>query len=392
MTGKERLKKAVNFEESDRIPFDIGATTVSSFSKIAFENACRVKGIIAESEDINSLDPIQQIVQPSEKMKEVFCIDTYRIGAPRLAGPEITSPYLENGIYNLEDQFGCRWTFNPKKNFYYNIVDSPLQDYISLKEGLNNFKFPKFSDAKDEVRAVLNRQISGVQDQGIVADRNCAGLTEIAFRIRGYENFFIDMALDPEDSAILLETILEYKLDYWTFFAEFVREKGLDSEIIVAVECDDLGTQDSLLFSPEMIRTQVLPLESTLIRHIKRELPDVKVMFHSDGAIFPLIPDFIEMGVDILNPVQFTAAGMGLKRLKKEYGRDMVFWGGGVDTQHTLPYSTPGKVADEVKRNIDLLAPGGGFVFATVHNIQADVPGENFWAMWDTVMQYKKGA
>ena len=94
------------------------------------------------------------------------------------------------------------------------------------------------------------------------------------------------------------------------------------------------------------------------------------------------------MGVDILNPVQFTARGMELDRLKKEFGKNLVFWGGGVDTQDTLPHGTPQQVADEVKRNIDIMAPGGGYVFTTVHNIQADVPAENFWAMWDTVKNY----
>ncbi len=388
MTSRERLIKALNFEESDKLPCDIGATTVSSITRTAYENALNKKEMVPDFEEIDDFDPIQQIVQPVRIIKEKLGIDTHRTGAQRLAGPEVIHPYIKDGIYHLKDQFGCNWDFNPKRDFYYNIMNAPLKKYESIKEGLRQYKFPKVTDAENEIIGVLNKQLVNIKDMGVVADRNCAGITEVAFRVRGYEEFFIDMALDPDGASLLMEKILEYKIDYWSFFASYVKRQGLENEILVAVECDDLGTQDSLLFSPEMIHDRVLPLQKRLINHIKTVLPDVKVMFHSDGAIFGLIPDLIDIGVDILNPVQFTAAGMNLMRLKKEFGKDLVFWGGGVDTQDTLPHGTPEQVADEVKKNIEILAPGGGFVFAAVHNIQADVPAENFWAMWDRAKQY----
>ena len=385
MNSKERILKALNFEESDRLPCDIGATTVSSITKTAFENAMAYKGKEALFDDMNDYDPIQQIVQPVHGIREELGIDTHRIGAQRLAGPEHTPIHKENGLYKLTDQFGCHWDFEPGRDYYYNIKNAPLKGYETIEEGLKHYSFPRVADAREEIFQVLDRQAAGMADQAVVGDRNCAGITEVAFRIRGYEEFFMDMALDPEGASLLMEKILEYKLEYWTLYAEYIRDRGLEKDVLIAVECDDLGTQDSLLFSPEMIKTRVMPLQSQLIKHIKKEMPGVKAMYHSDGAIFDLIPDFIDMGVDILNPVQFTAAGMDLARLKKEYGKDIVFWGGGVDTQETLPHGTPAQVADEVKRNIDIMAPGGGFVFAAVHNIQADVPAENFWAMWDTV-------
>jgi uroporphyrinogen decarboxylase len=121
---------------------------------------------------------------------------------------------------------------------------------------------------------------------------------------------------------------------------------------------------------------------------IKKRLPWAKIFFHSCGAIRELLPDFIEMGIDILNPVQYAAAGMDLPGLKKDFGRDLVFWGGGVDTQNILAKGTPRQVADEVKRTLDILAPGGGFVFTPVHNIREDVAPENFWAMWDAWERY----
>jgi uroporphyrinogen decarboxylase len=114
----------------------------------------------------------------------------------------------------------------------------------------------------------------------------------------------------------------------------------------------------------------------------------VKLFYHPDGAVRPLIGDLIDIGVDILNPVQFTAANMALKELKQEFGRDLVFWGGGVDTQGVLGTATPTEVKEDVKRNIEALAPDGGFVFATVHDIQANVPPENIMAMWEAWKTY----
>ena len=116
--------------------------------------------------------------------------------------------------------------------------------------------------------------------------------------------------------------------------------------------------------------------------------PDAKLFFHSCGNVRPLLPDFIEMGVDILNPVHISATGMEPVALKREFGKDIVFWGGAVDTQDVLPYGTPGQVRDDARRNIEALAPGGGYVFNTVHNIQADVPAENIVALWETLREF----
>ena len=259
MTSRERLEKALNFEETDRIPCDIGATTVSSFTQIAFENAMKAKGIDPVFDDMEDYDPIQQIIQPDHTIREELGIDTHRVGAPRLAGPEMTPVHEENGVYKLTDQFGCDWDFDPSKDFYYNIQSAPLKQYETVKEGFQHYKMPNMADAEEEVRKVFDEQASKMVSQGVVADRNSAGLTEVAFRIRGYEEFFMDMALDPEGASLLMEKILEYKLDYWSFFGKYARETGLIDHILVASECDDLGTQESLLFSPDMIRERILP-------------------------------------------------------------------------------------------------------------------------------------
>jgi uroporphyrinogen decarboxylase len=200
----------------------------------------------------------------------------------------------------------------------------------------------------------------------------------------------MDTIIDPIGVEKLLDLILEYKINYWNLVIDWLFENNLQNRINVISECDDLGTQTSTLLEPEYLRKTIIPRFGFLWSHIKKRLPDVKIFMHTCGSVRILLPDLIEAGLDILNPVQFTAANMGLKGLKKDFGKELVFWGGGVDTQSTLKNARPGQVKDEVKRTIDIMAPGGGFVFAPVHNIQEDVPPENFWAMWEAVMEHGK--
>jgi uroporphyrinogen decarboxylase len=156
----------------------------------------------------------------------------------------------------------------------------------------------------------------------------------------------------------------------------------------VVTYADDYGTQKSQLISPAMFRKQLKPLVRQIFALQKEMAPQAKRFFHSDGNVRPLIPDFIEIGVQILNPLQTTAKNMDPAAIKQEYGRDLIFWGAGVDTQGILPRGTPQQVKDDVRRNIEILAPGGGYVFNTVHNIQADVPPENIVAMWEALQEY----
>ncbi|MBA7550035.1 hypothetical protein ES705_42541 [subsurface metagenome] len=137
-----------------------------------------------------------------------------------------------------------------------------------------------------------------------------------------------------------------------------------------------------------MYQDLIKPRLVKLIRFIKNKKPDVKMMMHSCGAIFKIIPDLIDAGVEILNPLQYSAEGMDPVEIKKQFGNDLVIWGGGVDTQNILPRGSVQEVKDETKRMLDIFMPGGGFVFAPVHAIQYDVPTENILAMWDTVKEF----
>ncbi|HWS00665.1 MAG TPA: uroporphyrinogen decarboxylase family protein, partial [Prolixibacteraceae bacterium] len=186
-----------------------------------------------------------------------------------------------------------------------------------------------------------------------------------------------------QNSDLLVGKIADLKIEFWD---EALSQLG--DVIDIAGEGDDYGTQQSQLISPEQFREYYKPHFKRVTDFIKSKKPDVKIMFHSCGNIRPIISDFIEMGIDILNPVHVTATGMEPIQLKKDFGKDIVFWGGGVDTQHVLPSGTLEQVKDDVKRNIDALAPGGGFVFSTIHNIQAEVPPQNIVAMLGALKEY----
>jgi uroporphyrinogen decarboxylase len=152
---------------------------------------------------------------------------------------------------------------------------------------------------------------------------------------------------------------------------------------------DDLGMQTGPMISPQMYRELFFPRHRKLYQRIK-EKSDMKVFLHSCGEISEFIPDLIEAGVDIINPVQTNTAGMEPARLKREFGRDIVFWGGGVDTQHVLPNGSPEEVRREVRRNAEIFMKDGGFVFSQVHNILAGVPAENIVSMYDAVNRMER--
>jgi uroporphyrinogen decarboxylase len=386
MTGRERIDTALRHREPDRVPYDLAGTTVTGITRNAYVMAMRFRGIAPDIGDAE-VDPIQQIVTPSEDNLAFLKSDTRRLGARRLTDHQ-DHKRVTGSVTEVADFYGCPWKFVQGRDLYFNLVSSPLAGAESLSAAKHLFPRKDWASYAVAVRKALDDQIACAGTSCIVADRNTAGLTENSVRIRGYENWFVDTVLDPAGVEALLDLIVEDKIRYWDIVIDWALETGHASKISVISEADDLGTQTSTIMNPAQIRKMIIPRFQTIFTHVKKRLPQVKVFMHSCGAVRPLIPDLVEAGMDILNPVQFTAAGMGLEGLKSEFGDVLTFWGGGVDTQSTLNHGTPQEVADEVRRIIDILAPGGGFVFAPVHNVQDDVPPENFWAMWETLQEY----
>jgi uroporphyrinogen decarboxylase len=389
MTGKDRIKTVLAHKEADRVPYDLGGTTVTAITKNAYINAMKERGLSTDYEKYE-VDPISQIVMPLEENLIRLKSDTRRIGAMRIPEYLDRRRMPDNNVMQVTDFYGCDWELDPSKDLYYNQISYPLKEYSTTMEGIEHLYRVDWDEYVRIMHKDLAIQMERVKDNCCIADRNTAGFTENSLRIRGYEEWYLDTMMDYDGVDRLLHVILEDKIQYWDALIDWAIENSVEDRIQVISECDDLGSQDATIIDPDQLRMLVIPKIKTLFTHVKKRLPQVKTFLHSCGAIRPVIPDLIDAGLDILNPVQFTAKGMELTGLKKDFGDALTFWGGGVDTQSTLNNGTPQAVKDEVKKVIDILAPGGGFVFAPVHNIQDDVSPENFWAMWDTLQEYGK--
>ncbi len=209
------------------------------------------------------------------------------------------------------------------------------------------------------------------------------GVFEKAWELRGIERLFMDIVLDKKLTIALFNKVLEIELEIYEKLLTYV---GKYIQLVMFTE--DLGREDGLLFSPQFYLEVLKPCQEKLIQTITKHT-QAKIAIHSDGAIRPLLKDFIEVGVDMINPVQAKARDMDTKKLKKDFGKDLCFWGG-IDTQKILPFGSPREVKEEVKRRIEDLAPGGGYLLASCHNIQADVPPENIEAMFEAGEEYGK--
>lgn len=284
----------------------------------------------------------------------------------------------QDGELAYVDEWGVRRRM-PAGGLYFDPATAPLAGEIDSGH-LARFAWPDGGDpARRAGVAEAARRVVTEEGRAVHVGSVCAGLTEMLFRLRGFEDGYMDLAADQALARLLMERVLEVKLAWW---GGILPEFG--DAVDVVGEADDLGGQATPLFDPRTYRAVVKPLHAELFAFI-RARTDARILFHSCGAIRDLIPDLIEIGVDILNPVQVSAAGMDTAALKRDFGRDLVFWGGGVDSQRVLGGGTPAEVRAEVARRVADLAPGGGFVFASVHNIQANVPAENLGAMWETV-------
>jgi uroporphyrinogen decarboxylase len=283
------------------------------------------------------------------------------------------------------DRWGSKMRMPKEKPLYYDWVEFPIKD-MTL-DALDAYQWPEpdppeliagLKERAEYLRANTDYALVG---SGVIG----GGIFEQPCRTVGMEQFMMSMLTAPEFSSRLVDGITDIYIESVDRYLSQVGEL-----IDVFTFWDDVATQQGWMISPQSYIDVIKPRQMKLFAAIK-ERADVKILYHGCGAVYELIPHLIEIGVDIINPVQVNAEGMDSARLKTAYGNDIVFWGGGVDTQKVLPFGTPEQVRDEVKRRIDDFAPGGGFVFATVHNIQAYVPPENIEAAYDTALTYGAG-
>lgn len=381
MNPRERVMLALDHKEPDRIPIDLGATIVSSIAKTSYISLKR--HLEMPLEKIKMLDYVQQLPYLDENLLQRFGVDFRLVQLPAATAPGL-SIYEEGEYYAFIDRWGSKLHMPKEAGYYFDWVDFPIKEF-SL-EALDRYNWPT-PDPKEyilQLRQQAEYLYHNTQYALVGSAVIGGGIFEQPSRTIGMQNFLMSLVTEPKVADRLMDQITDIYIESCNNYLDEVGQY-----IQVFTYWDDVNTQTGWMINPATYRKIVKPKQRRLVEAIKKKT-HAKLFFHGCGAVFDLIPDLIDLGFDILNPVQVSAKGMDTKRLKQTYGKDITFWGGSVDTQHMLPFGTPAQVADEVKRRIDDLAPGGGFVFAPIHNIQPQVPPENILALFDTALEYGK--
>jgi uroporphyrinogen decarboxylase len=405
MNSRSRVLAALNHQEPDRVPIDFSGHRSSGIAALAYARLRRYLGL--KEKPIRVYDPIQQLAIVDDDVLERFGVDTLQLGQgfaledahwadwvlpdgtpcqmPRWAVPE-RSPgewvlrsksgrviarmpdgalYFEQAYFPFTDEAGPKTIPEAMQESMWTAIDSPPGPLVEGPDGLQRLAEGARSLRQKTTRAVLGLFGGNLLEIGQFLYRN--------------DNFFLLLAGEPRKAHDFLDRLVEIHL---ANLQRFLGAVGKYIDIITFG--DDLGMQTGPQISPAMYREFFKPRHKLMWNRAK-QLADVKVMLHSCGGIRELLPDLIEAGLDAVNPVQISCSRMDAAELKAEFGKDMVFWGGGCETQKIMPHATPDVIRNHVKRQVSTLSPGGGFVFQQVHNILAGVPPENIVAMFEAV-------
>lgn len=412
MNARERVLAAINHQEPDGVPVDLGATPSSGISAVGYHNLKQYLGITQGHTRV--YDVVQQLAQPETEMLDRYRIDAVDIG--RAFNERDADWYditLPTGVpvqfpawFRPVPQPSGNWdalapdgtriaTMPPGATFFdqtcFPYVDGYPATYDDLPaamskvlwSGLVHSPWDHASEADFWVqlrqRALALRQST---DRALMIVVGC-NLFEWGTFLRRIDNFLVDLIAEPVEVEHLFDALVERHLQTLENVCNAVGD--------IADLCrfgDDLGTDRGPFMSPDTYRKLIKPRQVIMTDYVKKH-SKMHTFLHSCGSIYKLLPDLIDAGFDVINPVQITSRDMEPEKLKKEFGNDVTFWGGGCDTRFVLNRGTPEKVKDHVRKNIEQLAPGGGFVFNTVHNILPDVPPQNIVAMYEAVDEYR---
>lgn len=378
LTSKERVIATINHQEPDRVPIVVGVSNATGIKMKTYQAIKDLAGIDAPDEYIYDWPELGTAKVDEETLQRlhvdvrgVLDLESEQI-RQRNKNREPHSPYRDSwGSGQVEVAEG-EWTSGAP----------PMRDATIIEE-IENYPWPDLDDPTRVAHAREEaRKLAEENEYAIMGTPWLLFPFERAFSMQGMDMFLLNMAMRPDFAKALLAKITEKCKQ---MMGNFLRETGEYLDIIKIG--DDLGTQESLMISPKMYREMLKPFHADLIAFTKART-DAKVFFHTDGDVFDLIDDFIEIGVDILNPVQTSAGRMSdLEGLKRRFGDRIVFCGA-IDTHQVLPEGSPEEVEQEVRRVINALGPGGGYMLASVHTIMNDVPAENVLAMVDAVEKY----
>lgn len=377
ITSRQRVHKALNHQEPDRVPIDVGGTHDTTFLEESYRGVQKLLNTRGEGKPANRW---LGSIYPDEETMMKLGSDFRSVSLP---APEYPVVNGEDGSKSFTDEWGLKWT-KKRGSYYFDVLQFYHVDSVS---DVDNIPWPrpdvtgqiwKNSLKKLRADALSLRKM----ERALILDFGVAPMTMTQLFL-GFEESCVRLLQSPQ----VIQAIMEKVLEIYFQQAEVIFQAAGDLVEAVYAFADDLGTQNSLWLSPDTYRKVVRPYHNRIVDFIRTQT-DAKIIFHSCGSIYDFIPDLIDIGIDALNPVQVSAAGMEPERLKREFGQHLTFWGA-VDTQHVLPHGTTDEVREEVRKRIDILGKNGGYVLAPVHNIQPDVPPENVLAMVEEAGKYR---
>jgi uroporphyrinogen decarboxylase len=385
LAHRERVLLALDHREPDRVSIDFGGLSTTGIFAGAYEPLKALLGL-ALDQPIRLAYPRCEIVRVDTALVDRFGGDVLPIqaeGTNVLHYSNSTPPVVSGGFYLMAtgcetDEYGLGYA-RPEGSPYAVVSRSPFAGRPDVAE-IARYEWPDPTDPR-RIRGLKEtaQRLRRTDDRALAIGLPGRFLS-FGQDLCGYTEWMIYLITERKFVEALLDKALEIQLGVCE---SVLVELGDDVDILVFA--DDFGTQQDLQISPKMYRDLFKPRQKSLFERVKK-LTQARIMMHSDGAIASILPDLIEVGVEIINPVQPTCAGMDTAVLKRQFGQELSFWGS-IDTQHVLPFGTPQEVRDEVKRRIDHLAPGGGFVLAPVHNIQPEVPPRNVVAMFEAALE-----
>jgi len=379
MTSRQRVLTALNHQVPDRVPIDLGGNQ-TGIHKFAYQALIDHLDI---ADGLEIMDAVQQLAKPCEAVLERFHVDTRYVAAGAAGDWEggIVEAVRDGKLWHdLTDEFGVTWSMPEDTPLYMDITHHPLAD--ATIADLDDYPWPRGDDPGRFEG--LRRRAENIRDNTpyAVVSGISGVVYEICWYMRGLEQWFCDTMERPEFCEAMLDRMLKFWMDW---FNAFLTEVGDVVDVIMIG--DDLAGQNGPLFRPDFYRSVVKPRHKKLVQSIKSRTP-AKIWYHTCGACREYIPDLLDNGIDILNPVQVSAADMAPAQLKAEFGDRLVFWGGAIDTQQVLPLASVDEVRRHVGANVEAFKGGGGYVFNNVHNIQGGVPPENIVAMFDAAYEY----
>ncbi len=416
MLSRDRVFQTLNHKEADRVPVDLGANRSTGIMVSAYDRLKKYLGIKNSKNQLYDVKQMLAIVEePILKRLEIDVVPLFRkMYLPYPIRPysdkwkkwqsfdgtevEIPSNYMpkEDGKGNLTllDENGDTVGRMPKGGYYFDYPrpgTNPLEDTGKTKVPVEEYK-PSRGFSEEELKCLQDRAdyLFNKTDYAILGDSGFLGLGEGTFRVMtelysiGYSDWMIMLLTEQE----YVKEIFDKTVNFWIENLRLYKQ-AIGDKICAIAFTDDLGTQGGELINPDLFKELIAPYYRK-VWHWIHENTGWKIFLHSCGSIYRLIPTLIDCGLDILSPVQCSAAGMETKKLKEEFGDSLVFWGGGCDTQKTLPFGKPEDIRREIKERLRVFAPGGGFVFCQVHNIQQGTPPENIVAMFESIQEFGK--